>query len=346
LGFYQWRWIWAFWRHCNEHDYRVGAQALATLAAPTMRLYDRLAAEGVNFEMNQSGVIWVFRDKARLGAALERTVVGPHHSELPQALSGDALREMVPGLSHKVVGGIFMTQERHLRPETLIAGLVGRLRTSGVDVRPGDEVIGLARRGGRVMAVRTQRGELTADSFLIAGGVWSATLLRQSGLQLPLVAARGYSITIPNPVPSLGRPLYLAEEKIACSPFQGALRIAGTVELTGINSVGDPRRLVAMRRLTTQYFTEWPRGSTEHTWTGMRPLTPDGLPVIGRVPGYENLYVATGHAKLGITLAPSTAVTVADLVCTGKTEIDLTPFDPSRFHRRPRSGDQRLSAVH
>ncbi len=327
-----WRWIWDFWRHCNERDHRAGREALAKLAGDTMGFYDSLVADGVEFEMARSGVLWVFLDRARMDDTLQQSFLMPNGSEHPVTLSRDALREMEPGLSGEVAGGILMKQERHLRPETLIAGLVARLHGMGVEVRAGHEVIGLRQDRRHITAVLTQHGEMVADNFLIAGGVWSGILVNQVGVHLPMFAARGYSITIHNPVTKPRRPLYLAEAKIACSPFHDALRIAGTVELTGINSVADPRRLVAMRQATNQYLNGWPHGDTEQMWMGMRPLTPDGLPVIGRVPGFENLYVATGHAKLGITLAPGTAVAVADLVCKGRTEIDLTPFDPARFH--------------
>ncbi len=326
-----WLWIWDFWRHCNEHDHRAGSEALATLAGDTMDLYDRLVADGVEFEMARLGVFWVFLDKAKMDETLQEFALMSQRPEPPEAVSRHVLREMEPELSGEVVGGLLMKHERHLRPETLIAGLVTRLHGMGVEVRANHFVFGLQQDRRHITAVLTQHSEIAADNVVIAGGVWSGTLLNQVGVKLPMFAARGYSITIHNPVTQLRRPLYLAEAKVACSPFHDALRIAGTVELTGINSRTAPRRLVAMRHATEQYLSGWPHGDSEQTWIGMRPLTPDGLPVIGRVPGFENLYVAAGHAKLGITLAPGTAVAVADLVCKGRTEIDLTPFDPARF---------------
>ncbi len=332
-----WLWIWDFWRHCNDRNYRVGLEALAELSRSTMSLYDRLVADGIEFEMAHAGVLWVFLAKARADATLEQLMAMlPDRTERPEGLSRDALREIEPALSSEVASGILIKQERHLRPETLTAGLVKWLRGAGVEIRTGLDVVGMERARRRITAVVTPLGTVEADNFLIAVGVWSGALVQHLGVRLPLLAAKGYSITIDHPGLRLRRPLYLAEAKIACSPFQHALRIAGTVELSGIDSRADPRRLAAMRRATNRYLNGWQQGEAQPTWMGMRPVTPDGLPVIGRVPGYENLYVATGHAKLGVTLAPATAGAVADLVCAGKTEFDLTPFDPGRFSQKPR----------
>jgi D-amino-acid dehydrogenase len=106
------------------------------------------------------------------------------------------------------------------------------------------------------------------------------------------------------------------------------------MELSGVNTAFDPRRVEAIRHGADRCLGDWSRGASETSWVGMRPLTPDGLPVIGRAPKLENLYLATGHSMLGITLGPSTALTIAELMTTGKSSIDLTAFDPARFAER------------
>jgi D-amino-acid dehydrogenase len=327
-------WLWDFWRHCNVRDYRAGLAAVAGLNARTMALFDALAADGVEFEMHRAGVLFVFLDRGAMGhilSELDRTrVFGFGHS---RALSGDDVHDLEPALSRGVVGGILLEQERHVRPETLTAGLVGRLRGLGVEIRTGVAVTGLARRGAALTGVETTGGVLQAETFLIAAGAWSGSLARWAGLRLPLEAGKGYSITIARPAAQLRYPVYLEEARIACSNFTGALRLAGTMELSGVNSNVDSRRLAAMRRAADRYLGDWQRGDGQVEWMGMRPVTPDGLPVMGRMPGWDNLYIATGHAMLGVTLAPATGVAIAELICTGRSSVDLAAFDPARFHR-------------
>jgi D-amino-acid dehydrogenase len=327
-------WVWDFWRHCNARDYRAGLAAVAALNARTMALFDALAADGVEFEMHRAGVMFVFRDRGAMGHILsELELTRPYGFGQSRALRGDEARDLEPGLSREIVGGILLEQERHLRPETLTAGLVQRLSALGVDIRTGVAVTGLTRRGAALAGVETSGGFLEGETVLIAAGVWSGSLARWAGLRLPLEAGKGYSITITRPEAPLRYPLYLEEARIACSNFNGALRLAGTMELSGVNANSDSRRLAAIRRAAGRYLDDWRRGDGEVEWMGMRPLTPDGLPVMGRVPGWDNLYIATGHAMLGVTLAPATGAAMSDLICTGRSSVDLSAFDPARFHR-------------
>ncbi len=179
--------------------------------------------------------------------------------------------------------------------------------------------------------VVTTGGEVPGDRFLIASGAWSASLARMAGFHLPVQCGKGYSVTVTEPAVRLRRPLYLGEAKLGVTPFRNALRIAGTMELAGISEALDPRRLEAIRASADQFLVGWRQGKSEEEWAGMRPVTPDGLPAIGRAPGYDNLYVATGHAMLGVTLAPATGVAMAELIHSGNADVDLRPFDPNRF---------------
>jgi D-amino-acid dehydrogenase len=144
-------------------------------------------------------------------------------------------------------------------------------------------------------------------------------------------AGKGYTITVESPSVTLRGPVYFPEKKIVTSPFEGALRIGGTMELSGVNADQDPRRLAAIRRGAEAFLPGCFEGDSQTEWMGMRPVVPDGLPVIGLAPNYDNVYLATGHAMLGVTLGPATAAAAADLVLAGHTGIPVAPFDPARF---------------
>jgi D-amino-acid dehydrogenase len=266
----------------------------------------------------------------------------------PELLDGAELRRLEPGLSRNVAGGFLVREERHVRPETLTAGLASWLTERGVDIRIGKAhaVIDAQRRGRDVRALVTRAGAVEADQFVLAAGAWSGRLAHQLGCRLPVEAGKGYSVTVARDDAPLGRPVDMIEARVACTPFDGALRLAGTMELSGLNLRLAPERLAAIRRAGEQYLADW-RGGEEHAWVGMRPLTPDGLPLIGLLPGADNLYVATGHAMLGVTLAPATGEALARhmLDDTRASETQLAPFDPGRFQRHqrrlaPRSGHE------
>ena len=177
----------------------------------------------------------------------------------------------------------------------------------------------------------TNEGAIEADRFLIAAGAWSSALARKCGFHLPVQAGKGYTITLQAPTIRVNHPIHFENPEVACTPFDGALRIGGTVEFSGINTRLDPRRVAAIRRAAERYLPGVFDSDAGEEWVGMRPMLPDGLPAIGPAPGLENVYVATGHQMIGITLAPATAHAIAQLITEGTSTTDLTPFDPGRF---------------
>lgn len=325
-------WLLDFWRHCTPAAYHAGLAATAALNRPTMARYDALAAAGVDFEMHRDGILYVcLRPETVEHVREELAAVRDHGYADPVVLGPDDIRDVEPGLTGPVQTALWVREERHVRPETLTAGLARWLSGHGAEPRSGVEVVGLSRRGREVAAVETADGSLAADHVLIAAGAWSGAVAALAGVRLPMQAGKGYNVTVDGPALALRHPMYLMESHIAVSPFAGALRMSGTMELSGINLRLDSRRVAAIRHGADRYLPGWERGAAETTWVGMRPLTPDGLPVIGRAPGYDNLYLATGHAMLGVTLGPATAAAIADLIHDGHTDVDLAPFDPARF---------------
>ncbi len=326
------KWLWDFWRHCNRRDHERGLGAMAALTQHTMTLYDALAKDGIEFEMEKAGMLFAFTSEEGLQHTHdELRAMEKYGYSAPPVLDGDSVRDAEPALAKAVVGGMLVESERHVRPELLTTGLSRRLAESTAELKASTKVTGVKRQGSRMTAVVTTAGEVTGDGFPIAGGAWSASLARMAGFRLPVQCGKGYSVTIAEPSVRLRRPLYLGEAKLGVTPFRNALRIAGTMELAGISEALDPRRLAAIRASADQFIVGWRQGKSEEEWAGMRAVTPDGLPTIGRAPGYDNLYVATGHAMLGVTLAPATGVAIAELMHSGKSEVDLRPFDPNRF---------------
>ena len=327
------RWLFRFWRYCNRQDFEHGLRATAELNRHTLALFDSLEADGIRCELHRRGILYVFCEQKYLESTLEEfkplSAVG---YDMPSALDGPAMRAMEPELSEQVIGGFLVEDEYHVRPETLTAGYAQRVRDMGVELRIGAPVEGPLGDRSRWRGVVTSSGPVEGDEIILAGGSWTGQIAERFGVPLPVQAGKGYSVTVAMNRPSFTRPLYLGEAKIGASPFEGAVRFAGTMELSGINLDMDRRRLSGVRKGIGRYMRT-PPGPTEGTeWVGMRPLTPDGLPMLGRAPNQKNLYIATGHAMLGVTLAPATGEAIAQLVTDPKAETLYKPFDPGRFN--------------
>ncbi|MFS8523453.1 MAG: FAD-dependent oxidoreductase [Limnochordales bacterium] len=329
-------WLLEFWRHCNVEKYEQGRSALGMLNRLSLRDFDRLAEQGLDFEMHSAGLLYVFRTEEALRAYLDDLA---HWEEFgasePKRLTPDEARELEPALRPEIIGGLLVESERHVRPEKLLSAAEQWLRANGADMRAHTEVADLVIQDGRVTGVRVKGGDvIEGDEVLLATGAEAASLAARAGFELPMQAGKGYSLTIRNPKLKLGRSMYLVEGRVALAPYDGALRLAGTMELSGINTNLYEERIAGIRKSADLYLTDWSDGDEIIPWVGMRPMLPDGLPAIGRAPTIPNFYIASGHAMLGVTLGPTTAALIADLMTKGQTEIDLTPFDPARFDRR------------
>jgi D-amino-acid dehydrogenase len=326
-------WLISFWRHCNARDYTAGLAATAELNRNTFALYDDLAAAGVRFEQHRTGVLFAYVSPAALEHDLRAAEpLRQFGIDVPSPLWGDAVREIEPALGNAITGGYWFAQERHVRPDSLIAGLVDYLTAHGVDLRPRTGVIGFDRERDRITNVRLQRGRLETDAVLICAGAWTPAVVRLAGARLPIQPGKGYCLDYaPSPVP-VRHALYLHEARVAVTPLTGLTRLAGTMEFSGLNDRIRPERTAAIARAGATALRDWPTDpAIARAGTGPRPMTPDGLPVIGLLKGFRNLAVAAGHAMLGVTLAPATAEAIADVITTGRLPDVLRPFDPARF---------------
>ena len=330
------RWLWSFRRSCSPKRFDAGVRALLGLNRRTLELFDSYREAGIAFEMHTVGLVVAARTPD--GLDLYRMIfkrlreLGYEGGEIAE-LDAAALTALEPAFDRgQVVAGLYARVDRFVRPEELTAGLARSLRGEGVEVREHCELRSLARRNGG-WALETAPGSTeTAERVVIAAGLPTAPLLRRLGVRVPLLGARGYSVTLEGRGTPPRHALYLAEAKLGISPFNGGVRIAGVFELGARGADVAPgvgERLVAAAR---PYLAGWQPETDApiEAWAGMRPATPDGLPLIGALPGLDGVFLATGHGMLGVTLAPATADLLAPLVLEGRAAPELAPFDPAR----------------
>jgi D-amino-acid dehydrogenase len=331
------RWLFGLLRNCNETCYSHGLEATARLNERTFELFDDLQADGVEFEMHKAGLLFCFLDPGKRDHMLEELARVKSLGYSPLPMSGSEMQDLEPQLADQIEEGILVEQERQVRPESLVTGYVKRLLEEGVEVVVGSPIGGFERSGDSIVGVRNGEGSIEADEIVIAAGAHTGRLVRQLGVRLPIDAGKGYSLHYePAPI-QLDHALYLYEARVGVTSFDGAIRFAGTMEFSGINTRLRPRRVEAIARSADRYLSGWPADAKGRAWAGMRPIAPDGLPVIGRIAG--NITVAAGHSMLGVTLAPVTGELVAASIAGADTPDVLRPFDPLRFTR---NGARRL----
>ena len=325
-------WLTRFLASMNEKALERGVAALTELSKFSLDSYLALADEARgHLDLKQAGLLLVANTEAGLqDARRELELVGPHGIE-GWELDAFALREFEPAVVGDMAGGVYFPNEAHLEPLKAVQLLLGRARSFGARVRTGAEVFDFRHCGSSIDAVRTTRGWIEADQIVLATGAWSRQLGRQLSVRIPVMGGKGYAAIVPPFQPKPRIPLMLVERKIAVTPRATSVRLAGTLELVESNRGISARRLDAVINGSRAYLSVPRDVQVCEAWAGLRPCTPDGIPVIGRTARYDNLIIATGHQMLGLQTAPATGRLVTDLIFDRQPTFDPKPFDPDRF---------------
>ena len=331
------RFMVSMWRRCNARDFRRGFQAHLALAETTNDILDDYVRNGVVFDSYEQGLLMAFAHRPHLEHHLGDLDIPTSFGLDPQVLIGDEIQQVEPGLRAGLGGGIYFPGERHLDAASLTTGLRARCIELGVTITADTPIDAVERLGERVLAVRSGDRRIAADMFVVAAGAWTGRITAMFGVPLPIRAGKGYSLDLtPAPV-QVRTALNLSDAKVAMTPYAGRLRLSGTMEFAGHDEKVNQTRVQAILRAPTNYFDDYVAPShAPQARAGMRPMTPDGMPVIGLLPGTDNSYVSSGHGMLGITLGPGTSLALAELMLGTARPTQLLPFTPDRFVRRPR----------
>ena len=324
------RWAVGFVRASTTSGGSRPGTPCATLVRSQPELLTQLAASGVDVAVG--GEILVPFHDARLAERFHATLEHMVALDVPgpgALLDGGAVRRLVPALTDHVNAGFVLPGNRAADPRRFVDSLVTMLRSRGVQLLEHRTITGFDVVGNRVARVRTAEGDVEgAELVLAAGAGLQQALGRRLGLRLEVVAGQGYNVALPT-TERLGRPVIVEEVHTVATPFDDRIRLGGTMELTGGVPSFDPRRVDAIVRSMRRYIDlDWESGWD--VWSGSRPMSADGLPLLGRTRRFANVVVAGGHGMFGFTLAPATAAVVADLIVERRTSLDLAPFDPDR----------------
>ena len=357
------QWLWQFHRHCTpQHVVQCGS-VLRDLHLRSRECYLQLQSDlPGGFELKQHGLLVLCKSKAGLHEEALAATAADTLGVPAEVLTTDDTARLDPGVQVDVQGSVYYPRDCHLNPNRLMAAIQSHLIKSGCDFIWNAEVTGAEISGSRIRRVRfdtaDQAGnadagsEVDADEVVLCGGVWSSPLARQLGLRLPMQAGKGFSVMAEAPAELPSICALLSEARVAVTPIGNSLRVGGTMEVVGIDPSISPLRIRGIVESIPKYYPNIKSGDFElpadqptgpidaktpgpqyrSPWVGLRPCSPDGMPYIGRTARYDNLVVATGHAMMGISLAPATGEIVADLVDQAESQSSLPPqLSPDRY---------------
>ncbi len=327
------RWGWKFCRAANANHVKRAAPLLRDLLCASRRCFEELAQQwGNDFGLVQKGSLMLCKSERALEEEAKTAEMARALGIPAEVLTAQQTAEREPNVRMDVAGSVYFPLDCHLIPQQLLAQLTRALEESGATFCWSTEVTGWRVNGQRIEAAQTNRGELSADAYVLAAGSWSPHIVRGLGIRLPMQAGKGYSLTLPNPNQKPHLPCLLTEARVAVTPMGNALHFGGTMEIAGMDTSINPARVRGILKSVPQYFPDFSLDDFRDVpaWCGLRPCSPDGLPYIGRFRHYTNLYAATGHAMMGVSLGPITGKLIAEILSDEQPSIRLERLSPER----------------
>ncbi len=326
-------WLWKFYQSATPGNVERSIPVIRDINILSKDLYTDMhnSMEMGNFQLDESGVLMLYKTNK----------AGDHEAEVAQRLIADGLAasilnrqqldQLQPDLNEEVLGAIHYKCDAHTTPTELMPKLKTYLESKGVEFIH-EEVIDFRYDGSSIKEVITPQNNYAAEAVVMAAGSWSQGILKKLKLHMPIQAGKGYRIDLYRETPVKYSAIFL-EAKCAITPMKGFTRFAGTMELSGINNKVRKERVEAIAKASENHYNNLKITEEEKNAArfGNRPVSPDGLPYIGKSKDFDNLYLATGHAMMGWSLAPATGKLISELLTNKKTSMSIEAFHPDRF---------------
>ncbi|APA89634.1 D-amino acid dehydrogenase (plasmid) [Paraburkholderia sprentiae WSM5005] len=312
-------WSWRFLMECTSKKARRNTLLKHRLAAYSQRVLQQvIAREAIEYDRNDRGILYFHRTQEALDRGVAQMKLLESDGQVIQVLSRDQVVAIDPSLAsakHGIAGAIYCPTDETGDPAKFTRALAEKIVARGGTLLTDTAVSGFETAGQDVVGVRTDRGLVTGDAYVLALGSYSPVLGRQIGIDLPIYPIKGYSLTIPiegQPSP----PTVAAVDEhnlVAISRFGDRIRVTATAEFAGYDTSHKPSDFAFMKRVTRELYPAGGNYDRAEMWAGLRPMTPTNLPFLGRNK-YRNLYLNTGHGHIGWTMSHGSARITADLI--------------------------------
>ena len=327
------RWMFQFARHCTHRQASATAGVLQQILDESMRQYQVLFDEfDLQCDQRGDGLLFIFKSNEALEHFSESEVrLGNELGVQARYLSGEDLAALEPALQGDLSGAFHYPNDAFLRPDKLNSSWSDALVDGGVTFHTHCAMTGIESENGKIAAIETSNGRMVADQYVFAMGAWSPKFADQLRCDIPIEPGKGYSVTVQSLDKQPRYPMLFPEANIGVTPFADRIRFGSMMEFVGYNDTIPEYRIQQLIESAKGYLEVPAEPDVDYTWYGWRPMTWDGLPIIGRVPQLSNAVLAAGHNMLGLTLAPFTGKAVADIVQERSSPLPLKALSPLRF---------------
>jgi len=326
------RWGLKFMKSCTPTHVQQSMQAILNINLLSKQLFLEMQEHSkFDFHLETKGLLMAYKTSR---AEKEEADVVAQAKDLGLKIDHLSTKEILkkqPQAPMDIAGAYWYESDAHSTPEVFMKNMINVLKEAGVSFLLEKEVTHFKTKGSSIESVCTSKEEIQSDEVVVASGAWSEPLLKALGIQLSVQAGKGYRINTRQPT-GITLPALLLEAKVAVTPMQGFTRFGGTMELSGINHKINTKRVATIAQAATDYYPHLNVAQKElkDVKCGLRPLSPDGLPFIGRHSSCKNLVLATGHSMMGWSLGPATGKLVAELISNQQTSMAIDPFSPER----------------
>jgi D-amino-acid dehydrogenase len=325
-------WLLKFVLACNEENVQRNIKPLNDIGQLSAKNFAQMIAEEkFDCSYQEKGLLFLYKTEKAFHDGQHEGEFMQKHGIPVSVYDKTKIHKVEPAALADVIGGVHFTGDSHLNPAVFLKLLSDCVRALGCEMYEKTPVTGFESAEGKVRVVKTASGEFEAEHVILATGALTPSVARDLKLNIPIQPARGYSITMSATKKMPSHALILGERRIAVSPMDGILRFTGRLEVGNYSMEPNPVWIQRIENSAREYLHLDEKLEIKETWAGLRPTTPDGVPIIGKSPRHSNLILATGHAMLGLSLGPGTGQVVAELVNGKQTAFDLSPLRLERF---------------
>lgn len=327
-----WKWAYYFNKSATKKHVATAAPVIKELTIFSRTLFEDLKNEGVfDFHYEQKGLLMAYQTTAFEKKEAKLAKIATEQGLEVKHIDKNHLRNMEPEM--KAEGAFYYTCDAHTTPDDFMQSFYNYLKNEGVHFFTNEEIVEFQYEQNKIIAVKTKNRKITLDELVLASGAWTLNLAKKLAIKLPVQAGKGYRINVYRNT-GIKFPAILTEKNTAVTPMDGFTRFGGTMEVAGLNPTINKIRVEQIAKNANSFYPNVDINSEEigKASFGFRPLSPDGLPFIGRSAKYNNLCIATGHAMMGWSQGPATGKLISEIVANKNTSISLNPFNLERFN--------------